>query len=1147
VLRFLFTLCLLLLAAPTLDAAVSLDYGFDARPRGQNRGTLANADLTFINSPVISLSPFDSNGNGAVWDERALQLNRSAGQYGLVSPADTSGFTGSYTMEAFIRPDGLPVLDTVNTANMRCGIMRLDSGSTMLNNFFVTRDGNDLKLGALMRRRGATTYVSLYSSSTLTLGRWYHVRLQVIDPTNDAQATDAARLFLNGKLEAETSGQSFETITGFTTAYIGTVQTNTRGFAGAIDQVRLVDGLPTSTLQNEIANNRAALTRTAGLTLAGDPQSGLTLNYQASDNGTFRVLYSDDTPSPALTWKLADYLPVDSSDLTGSWTDKGDTLGQDGVAGSGDERPAPSAVKRRLYKIERVDWTETIAPSVKGILADRQGDFDPWNQVRWANWYKDGNVYYTFVIDSSLRFAKRATPWEVDLSYMPGSTPALFLISDDKSIYVNGNGVTIDARTAIARTRTLQWYYNNSINVSEYGDWAGFRYKQPYLVAAGDAGSVLHDIKLMGFNHAIDFTHEHTRQARITQNIFEFNTWAMFPRGSNALTDNNRFYAQRMGAFYGEYASFNYIFRNNEFQDNDYQGANSYGDCVLDACHDYIIENNRFLPASYPTRNYHTAISLYRNRGENGDIREWASRNHIIRNNTFQNYNLTIDVSPRDGAVNANDVSFEGRCYVDNNLITSNTFSNCIIGIKINTDRNTIDGNKFVNVEREIVLHCVFYKNVENTILNQPGTTVWLWAVLADYLPYAAYCPYQNKQERYIPKADKFFHIRTGAGAPTIADASPATRVIADTLLKGTSFNDTYTNGGTPIDMAVGDFAQHLPGDEFAVIWDGKVSKVDNTDYYTICLYDSTGLEIDRCGRSDKKWSAIATGNFLPDTGFIPTNENDEIAAVSSEPDAGGKYPIYIFRKGWRDPAVTLLPDNTIPWQDIAGGNFKSDGDVYDELVALPSGTSQSLIFLKPSDTAWQQTTTLGGIRLSSIAAGNFDGSGVDDVAGIEPASANATYPVYVYHVNSTGSYDTAAATATVPWAAIGAGDFDGTASPARDELVLSSTSPTNGHYDLQYFVAGYSNAFKRNTQDVLSKPARALAGGTFQMSAALSPYERADGFTSTDYATQLAGWGQHAAVLPASAPVSSIPLFWLNVDPAAAVRQYLRIVPILR
>jgi hypothetical protein len=103
--------------------------------------------------------------------------------------------------------------------------------------------------------------------------------------------------------------------------------------------------------------------------------------------------------------------------------------------------------------------------------------------------------------------------------------------------------------------------------------------------------------------------------------------------------------------------------------------------------------------------------------------------------------------------------------------------------------------------------------------------------------------------------------------------------------LLGNNMADVYASGGVPIDIAVGDFWVGNAGDEVAVIWDTPVSNVDSTNYYSIIIYDSNGIEINRCGKSTVRWGAIAAGNFV---NISSSETGQEIAAVHSA--AVGRY-----------------------------------------------------------------------------------------------------------------------------------------------------------------------------------------------------------------------------------------------------------------
>jgi hypothetical protein len=88
-----------------------------------------------------------------------------------------------------------------------------------------------------------------------------------------------------------------------------------------------------------------------------------------------------------------------------------------------------------------------------------------------------------------------------------------------------------------------------------------------------------------------------------------------------------------------------------------------------------------------------------------------------------------------------------------------------------------------------------------------------------------------------------------------------------------------------------------------------------------------------------------------------------------------------------------MLTTNTTPIIDIAGGNFYTSVDSYEEIAVLYSGGTQ-IGYCKPT-TTWA-TTTNNTASLTKIAAGNFDGSSSngDEIAGI-----NASNGLYVFIV----------------------------------------------------------------------------------------------------------------------------------------------------
>ncbi|RZK75429.1 MAG: T9SS type A sorting domain-containing protein [Pedobacter sp.] len=109
---------------------------------------------------------------------------------------------------------------------------------------------------------------------------------------------------------------------------------------------------------------------------------------------------------------------------------------------------------------------------------------------------------------------------------------------------------------------------------------------------------------------------------------------------------------------------------------------------------------------------------------------------------------------------------------------------------------------------------------------------------------------------------------------------------------------------GNPTVRKHGQFQVNLPGNEVAAIWNDKITRVNNVDYYSILIFDQNGTEINRSGLSTVGWSQLAVGYFTRTSGEM------EIAAVPKTA-IDGKYPVYIFRRGYKEPQQILHPDNT--------------------------------------------------------------------------------------------------------------------------------------------------------------------------------------------------------------------------------------------
>jgi hypothetical protein len=362
--------------------------------------------------------------------------------------------------------------------------------------------------------------------------------------------------------------------------------------------------------------------------------------------------------------------------------------------------------------------------------------------------------------------------------------------------------------------------------------------------------------------------------------------------------------------------------------------------------------------------------------------------------------------------------------------------------------------------------------------------------------------------------------------------------------LEDVPMNDTYSSGGMPIDIAVGDFYEALPGDEFAVIWDSPVSEISESSlisdtYYTIIIYDSNGIEINRCGRSTHKWKAIAAGDFLSDAGC-------EIAAVSEDAD-NGYYPISIFRRGYMTPHIVLMPTNTYKIRDITSGNFTASRDSYDEIaLTYESSGPMQIDYVKPTDASWSATTAGIAGRPLQIAGGYFNKVSTDSVAMITENAVGGYYKIYFYLPGGTTAFYTAQTTNTTPFTAIAGGRF--TKSLTVDQ-VAAAGAVVDGVCQIGYYSAYQNNAYRFAGQRIIGTAVKALDCGGLNIPAKLGYYEKAEGFTDeqADYGSVINGWGKQLAVLPQISRGQSIPVFWINNNSSHNQQKYIKVTPVVR
>ncbi len=1028
--------------------AAEYRYGFDSYPRSASSGTLNDGELTFYREPLVVPSPFDANGAGA--EDWALYLDRDLKQYAATDECQSfTGFNGSCRVELFFRPDGLSDLNGT-VFDTRQGLIYVGN-PTLLWMLITQRNLTTgvVSLGVSLRLSDGTA-VNRYAVDPILLNRWYHAEVVVTDRGDDGQPTDEVVVWLDGQEVIRIEDVALNYMDALGRFRIGYGASEDRTFQGAIDEVLISSNLTENSLLVDLPGAQNVLQRTARMEISTS-NAVPCIRYTAPVGGEHRIFLTDTLS--ATNWIDAGALVVDDG-WSGQWCD------------------TDTNQICRFYRIETTPQTESVVPTVEDILSSGAPEFDPWNTTRWAAWYEGDKLIKPFDISSDITMDTSVGTWEPDLSDFPENR-SLFELTAPHPVSIEGNGLIVDARFPELAAMSLEDLYDlQSTEVSGLFPVAvgGIIFNQQ---TGASVTSRVSGLTLRGFSKALECNHYNLMAGVITNCVFEYNRWAFFPRGSAPFcAEDNLIRANLFGGVYAEYSSSNWTFRKNTFHDNNMVGVWSWGDMVLDACYGHTVEDNSFAGASFPPKDYHVAVSLYRNRGEAGDIREYASMNHQIRSNQIAGYHVGIDVAVRAARDSlGNDLSQEARCYSYDNTFARNVISNCVIGIHLLGDRNTVASNQYDAVEREVVVHSPFYKNEGTVFDGEEGTEVWFWGDAAeDYAAYAAYVPHQNRVERHIEQSNRWFFVSTRNGAPAFQNAAGKNVVTEQTLLIGNSLREACSNGGVIRQAVAADFAPNLPGSEFAVIWNQPVSRISAqadgyttfTDYYSIIIYDQSGKEIDRCGRSTLRWDSIAAGNFIDGVGHIHSDAEAEMAAVHSAPE-GGTYPLYIFRKGFAEPAAVLQTNAVLPALDLAAE--RPDGT---DRVSLAVLRGLDVALVTPANETEVPFCTLSNSPLS-MAMGELNQNESD---GCELAVLYSN-SVAVYQVGEAVPL----ATAGGEWSALAAGEFDGD-DATGDELVLASTIATNGLYPLVYIDHALTNVFRTLEHSVLQVPALALSAG---------------------------------------------------------------------
>lgn len=538
--------------------------------------------------------------------------------------------------------------------------------------------------------------------------------------------------------------------------------------------------------------------------------------------------------------------------------------------------------------------------------------FAPWDQVAWASCYDEqGRVTKPFPIYTDVTFESRNTPWKPVLS--PSFAGSSLIDVRGLGIVVDGNGIEIDA-TSTSLSQSLANMYNAGRSPWDaVPEISGISFTQP--IQSGFTATVIKNFTVKGFHRGVRLGNPGTgitaHEVVVENCNLLRNVIGLYTNGNNGTIKNNQIVENGFCGIYSGYRSHSNNFMQNTFRDNVlFQGQASYGDFVGDTYYNTSIVNNTFAKSLANSASLsQIGISIFRNEGEDNILREDIPHHNIIQNNSFDTYNIAVHVASRMGRKPNYDVTEEGRDYAFYNLIKQNQFTDCSIGIKINSEGNTIDGNTFTNTSYPIVLHAIFFQLKNTTINNQPNETAHIWYVKNDYstVPNQAYLfNHHDNINGSITKAEKRVEVFSTVGTPTFNSPEGINTDLFK--LNPTPPADLLWNYrvGNPLVKKYGQFQANLPGNEIAAIWNDKITRVNNVDYYSILIFDQNGTEINRSGLSTVGWSQIAVGYFTRTSGEM------EIAAVPKTA-IDGKYPVYIFRRGYKEPEQILYPDNTDP------------------------------------------------------------------------------------------------------------------------------------------------------------------------------------------------------------------------------------------
>lgn len=192
-----------------------------------------------------------------------------------------------------------------------------------------------------------------------------------------------------------------------------------------------------------------------------------------------------------------------------------------------------------------------FAINISTVLNDGQGDFDPWNQTRWAAWYSGGDVVQPFHIDVSVTFAPYpgGGSWDPTLDGAAESDSLLRVVDGARGITIDGNGIEIDVRRSTYSLST----YMGSLGLWLFETFAkggddGIYFSQPYSASAPE--TVLKNMSLKGFDVGLRIRGSHSHSLTVENCDFMRCRWGSYINGTNATITGCRIKENIRGGMY---------------------------------------------------------------------------------------------------------------------------------------------------------------------------------------------------------------------------------------------------------------------------------------------------------------------------------------------------------------------------------------------------------------------------------------------------------------------------------------------------------------------------------------------------------------------------------------------------------------------